>query len=125
MDPRSYVELAPLIVAVRDIQADGDSVRYVSVERFRFGPFHWDNPIKVTMTPTASSHTLRSSVKSPGGVRLEATLSLVPSGKDGSEVTETVELHSPWFMRSFVLRKAREGQDGRVANLAARFGVSS
>ncbi|MEU8074581.1 SRPBCC family protein [Catellatospora citrea] len=125
MEPHSYIELAPLIVAVRDIRRDGDSIRYVSVERFRLGPLHWDNPIEVTMTPTVPGHTLRSSVTSPGGVRLVATLNLADAVGGGSEATETIELRSPRFLHSFVLRKAREGQEGRLAALAARFPVSS
>ncbi|SNS98149.1 Polyketide cyclase / dehydrase and lipid transport [Asanoa hainanensis] len=121
LDPHSYIELAPLIVAVRDIRRDGDSIRYVSVERFRVGPFRWDNPIDVTMTPTVPGHTLRSSVVSPGGVRLESTLTLADAVGGGSEATETIELRSPTLLHSFVLRKAREGQDGRLTALAARF----
>ena len=117
MDPHSYIGLAPLVVEVRDIRTIGDSVRYVAVERFRLGPLHWDNAIDVTMTPGDSSVT--STVRSPGWVRLIARVTVTPQ----SEVTEAVELHTPWFLRAFALRKAREAQEGRAAGLTARFPV--
>ena len=46
-DPRSYVGLSPLVVAVRDVRSVGAGIAYVAVERFRLGPLHWDNPIQV------------------------------------------------------------------------------
>jgi hypothetical protein len=117
-DPHSYIGLAPLVVAVRDIRTVGDTVRYVAVERFRLGPFHWDNPIDVTITPGVSSVT--NVARSPGWVRLIATVTVTPD----SQVTEAIELHTPWFLRAFALRKAREAQEGRAAALTARFPVT-
>ena len=52
MDPHSYIGLSPLVVAIRDVHPADDAVSYVAVERFRFGPIKWDNPIRVTMTGT-------------------------------------------------------------------------
>jgi carbon monoxide dehydrogenase subunit G len=121
LDPHSYIEMAPLVVTVRDIRTAGDTIRYVSVERFRLGPLHWDNPIDVTMTPVSPGRTLRNSVISPGRIRLTATVDLVPAGEGGSSVTETIEVWAPRYLRSFTLRKAREAQEGRVAALTARF----
>jgi hypothetical protein len=117
-DPHSDIELAPLVVAVRDIRPAGVQTRYVAVERFRLGPFHWDNAIRVTLT--VGSGAVTKAVRSPGGVRLTATVT-VAEDDGGSRATETVELHTPWLLRSFALRKAREAQAGRVAGLTARF----
>ncbi|MEV7625807.1 SRPBCC family protein [Actinoplanes sp. NPDC089786] len=118
-DPHSYVGLAPLVVEVRDIRVTGASTRYVAAERFRFGPFHWDNAIDVTMTfPTPLE--VVSSVRSPGWVRLTSTVTLTPT-EAGCTLVESVELHTPWFLRSYALRKAREAQAGRITGLQSRF----
>ncbi|MFG1606537.1 SRPBCC family protein [Actinoplanes sp. NPDC049265] len=119
-DPHSYIGLAPLVVAVRDIRVTGDETRYVSVERFRLGPFHWDNAIDVTIQ--VAPGRVVNTVRSPGWVRLTATVTLTEAG-DGCDGTETIELRAPWFLRAFALRKAREAQTARVAGLTARFPV--
>jgi hypothetical protein len=118
-DPSNYVGLAPLVVAVRDIREVGDDIGYVAVERFRLGPFHWDNPIRVTMTGVPDRE-ITSRVVSPGGVRLTAVLRLAPA-EGGSEVTEDVEVLAPWPLRRFVVAKAREAAAGRATELARRF----
>ncbi|MEV6492584.1 SRPBCC family protein, partial [Actinoplanes sp. NPDC051633] len=76
MDPRSYVGMAPLVVAVRDIREVSGAVEYVAVERFRLGPLHWDNPIRVRMTGRPADHRVTSSVASPFGVTLDAVVTL-------------------------------------------------
>ena len=124
MDPRSYVGLSPLVVAVRDIRAmrDGQGrevIRYVALERFRFGPFRWDNPIRVTMTGMTPDRRVVSAVVSPGAVRLRSTVDLRPSS-GGTAVTETVELRSPALLRRFALGQARSVQRKRAAELARR-----
>jgi carbon monoxide dehydrogenase subunit G len=118
-DPHSYIGLSPLVVEVRDVLREGDVVRYVAVERFRFGPLRWDNPIRVTMTGTPDRRVV-SAVVSPGGVRLTATVHLVPDG-GGTAVTESIELRSPWPLRGFALRQAKSVQRARAAELARRF----
>jgi carbon monoxide dehydrogenase subunit G len=114
-DPRSYVGLSPLVVAVRDVRTDGDRVSYVALERFRF----WTNPIRVTMTLDPDAPGLVSEVVSPGRVRLRAAVTLAPSGA-GTEVTEAVTVDSPSLLRRYVVRTAKSVQLRRAAELARR-----
>jgi carbon monoxide dehydrogenase subunit G len=121
-DPQSYVGLSPLVVTVRDVRPvhdDGrEAVEYVAVERFRWGPLRWDNPIRVTMT-TPSGRRIVSTVVSPGAVRLESTVDLAEHGS-GTEVTETIEVRSPGPLRRFVTGKARSVQTERARELTRR-----
>ena len=119
MDPHSYIGLSPLVVAVRDVRRVADAVTYVAVERFRFGPVRWDNPIRVTMTGVGPHEQVLSSVVSPGGVRLTSTVDLAADGT-GTAVTESIELRSPWFLRRFALGQATKVQRARAAELARR-----
>ena len=119
MDPHSYIGLSPLVVAVRDVRRVADGVTYVAVERFRFGPVKWDNPIRVTMTGVGPHQQVLSSVVSPGGVRLSSTVDLAADGT-GTAVTESIELHSPWFLRRFALSQATKVQRARAAELTRR-----
>jgi carbon monoxide dehydrogenase subunit G len=119
MDPHSYIRLSPLVVAVRDVRQVADAVTYVAVERFRFGPVRWDNPIRVTMTGVGPHEQVLSSVVSPGGVRLTSTVDLAADGT-GTAVTESIELRSPWFLRRFALSQATKVQRARAAELARR-----
>ena len=119
MVPSNYVGLAPLVVAVRDIRPSPDGASYVAVERFRFGPFHWDNPIRVTMTGSGGDQ-ITSAVISPGGVRLNAVLRL-ESEAGGTRATEDVEVTCAWFLRRFVRAKAAEAAAGRAKELTRRF----
>ncbi|MET7420763.1 SRPBCC family protein [Dactylosporangium sp. NPDC005555] len=114
-DPRSYVGLSPLVVAVRDVHTDGDRVTYVALERFRF----WTNPIRVTMTLDPDAPAVTSEVVSPGRVRLRAAVTLVPKDQ-GTEVTESVTVDSPSLLRRYVLRTAKSVQLQRAAELTRR-----
>jgi hypothetical protein len=38
----------------------------------------------------------------------------------GTSVTETTELHSPWWLRRFALRQAKKVQRARAAELTRR-----
>lgn len=121
-NPQSYVGLSPLVVVVRDVRPvrddlGRDAVEYVAVERFRWGPLRWDNPIRVTMT--ALDGQVISSVVSPGAVRLDSTLDLVADGA-GTEVTEMIEVRSPGPLRGFVTGKARSVQQARRTELTRR-----
>jgi hypothetical protein len=119
LDPNSYVGLSPLVVAVRDVRPDGAGTAYVAVERFRVGMFHWDNLIRVTTTGTVPDAQVVSAVISPAAVRLTSTVDLVPDG-DGTAVTESVEVRSPWLLRRFVLGQATSVQRARLAELTRR-----
>ncbi len=119
LDPNSYVGLSPLVVAVRDIRPAGAGTAYVAVERFTFGPFHWDNLIRVTTTGTVPDVQLVSNVISPAAVRLTSTVDLAPEG-DGTTVTETIEVRSPWPLRRFVLGQAISVQRSRLTELTRR-----
>jgi carbon monoxide dehydrogenase subunit G len=119
-DPRSYVGLSPLVVAVRDVQTDGDQVTYVALERFRFHT----NPIRVTMTLDPGAPSVVSAVVSPGRVRLRAAVTLTPSG-DGTEVTESITVESPTVLRRYVLRRARAVQLKRAAELTRRMAAAT
>ncbi|WP_238019419.1 SRPBCC family protein [Dactylosporangium sp. AC04546] len=113
-DPESYVGLSPLVVEVRDIERDGNVVRYTAVERFGL----YRNRIRVTMT--LGERQVTSEVVSPGRVRLRAVTDLAPHA-DGTEVTETVTVTSPRILRRFVSGQARSVQLRRAAELARRF----
>ncbi len=123
-EPESYIGLSPLLVAVRDIVRDGEEIRYVAVERFRIlGPLRWDNPIRVTMTFPEPQRRIVSEVRSPGNVRLTATVELTP--KDGgTHVAETVRVTYPKLLRPLVIGQATKVQRHRLAELARRMTVS-
>jgi carbon monoxide dehydrogenase subunit G len=118
-EPESYIGLSPLIVAVRDVRRAPGEIRYVSVERFRFGPLRYDNHIEVTMTFPRPGRRIASDVRSPGRVRLTATVDLTPAGA-GTDVTETVRVSFPSLLRSFVVGQARAVQRARAAELTRR-----
>ncbi|MEV8503840.1 SRPBCC family protein [Actinoplanes sp. NPDC051475] len=122
-DPESYVGLSPLVVAVRDVRHTGGAVAYVAVERFRLGPLHWDNPIRVTMTFPDPGRRIVSDVRSPGSVHLVATVDLEPDG-EGTRVTEFVTVTSPRVLRRFVIGQARSVQRARARELARRMEAS-
>ena len=118
-EPKNYIGLSPLLVAVRDVRRDGGTVSYVAVERFTVGPVRHDNLIAVTMSFPQPGRRLVSDVVSPGRVRLTATVDLVPDG-DGTMVTETVRVTFPALLRRFVLGQARKVQRARAAELSRR-----
>jgi hypothetical protein len=123
-DPESYVGLSPLVVEVRDIRRDGRTVDYTSVERFRLGPFRYDNLLAVTMTFPRPGRQLVSSVVSPGRVRLVATVDLLADG-DRSRVTETVRVSFPAPLRPLVLGQARKVQRARAVELTRRMSLTA
>lgn len=118
IEPQSYVGLSPLVVTVREVRQVADAVRYVAVERFSFGPFRWDNNIRVEMRGTPDERVV-SDVTSPGRVRLVATVDLRPA-RQGTQVTEIIELTAPMFLRGFATGQARKVQQERAAELTRR-----
>ncbi|MBL7257200.1 SRPBCC family protein [Paractinoplanes lichenicola] len=120
LDPNSYIGLSPLIVAVRDIRHTAGATSYVAVERFKLGPLHWDNRIRVTLTGEIPDVRLVSHVISPGAVRLTATVDLAPTA-GGTSLTESVEVSSPALLRGFVVKQASSVQKARLAELARHF----
>lgn len=114
-DPRSYIGLSPLIVAVDDVRhghdVEGRAVaEYVAVERFRLvGPLRWDNRIQVRMVSTPPHGPLVSEVRSPGRVSLRAVVELT-AVPEGTRVVERVTADAPALLRRFVT-----GEAGRVA----------
>ncbi|MBM2619028.1 SRPBCC family protein [Actinoplanes sp. LDG1-06] len=120
LDPHNYIGLSPLIVAVRDVRPAGESTAYVAVERFRLGPFHWDNLIRVTLTGVRPDLRVVSDVVSPGAVRLESTVDLAPDG-GATTLTESIEVEFPALLRGFVVKQASSVQKSRLAELARRF----
>ncbi|NMO51846.1 SRPBCC family protein [Actinoplanes sp. TBRC 11911] len=118
IEPQSYVGLSPLVVTVREVEQVADAVRYVAVERFGFGPFRWDNNIRVEMRGTPDVRVV-SDVSSPGRVRLVATVDLRPA-RHGTQVTEIIELTAPILLRGFANGQARKVQQERAAELTRR-----
>ncbi|BCY14151.1 SRPBCC family protein [Actinoplanes sp. L3-i22] len=119
IDPRSYIGLSPLVVAVREIRPVGAAIAYVAVERFDFGPFHWNNPIRVTMTGAPDTHTIVSDVRSPGFVTLTSRVTLTPA-VEGTSVVETIAVTAPLGLRRFVRTQAASVQQHRAAELTRR-----
>lgn len=118
IEPRNYVGLSPLVVAVRNVHSSPDAASYIAVERFNFGPFHWNNKIRVEMHGTVDKQVV-SDVTSPGRIRLTATVDLKPAA-GGTEVTELIELTTPRLLRSFASTQARKVQQDRATELARR-----
>ncbi|MDG4798833.1 SRPBCC family protein [Micromonospora sp. WMMD1082] len=124
-DPRSYIGLSPLIVAVDDVRhgrdAEGRAVAdYVAVERFRLvGPVRWDNRIRVRMVSTRPGDQLVSDVRSPGRVTLRAVVDLT-AVTDGTRVRERVTANAPAPLRRFVATQARRVAAYRAAELTRR-----
>lgn len=108
---------------MRDVRHTDGAVAYVAVERFRLGPLHWDNPIRVTMTFPDPGRRIVSDVRSPGRVHLVATVDLEPDG-EGTRVTEFVTVTSPRVLRRFVIGQARSVQQARARELTRRMEAS-
>ena len=112
-DPASYVGLSPLVVKVYDIDEGG----YTAVERFRLGPFKYDNHIRVAMT--AGDNVVASDVRSPGGVRLAHRFELTDH-PDGCEVVERTRLTAPFGLLRFAASQALGVQRARQGILTGR-----
>lgn len=112
-DPASYVGLSPLVVEVYDVDDEG----YTAVERFRFGPFKYDNHIRVRLT--AADNVVASEVRSPGGVRMAHRFELAGHA-DGCAVVERARLTTPFGLLRFAASQARGVLRARPAILAGR-----
>lgn len=112
-DPASYVGLSPLVVRVYDIGQDG----YTAVERFRLGPFHYDNHIRVRLT--AADDVVASDVRSPGGVRMAHRFELAEHA-DGCAVVERTHLTAPFGLVRFAAAQALGVQRARPGILTSR-----
>ncbi|MFV2021241.1 SRPBCC family protein [Micromonospora sp. LOL_023] len=131
-EPANHIGLSPLIVAVRDIERETDAagrevLRYVAVERFRFGGLlRYDNVLHVRQTNTEPSRQLVMEVRSPARVsvrfvmEIESTALAMEPAVTGSTVTVTVSLTMPTILRSFVVRTAKRVQLVRARTLAER-----
>ena len=117
--PENYIGLSPLVVAVRDVVALKNVVRYVAVEQFRLGPLRWANPIRVVMTVSRPDQRIVSEVHSPGRVRLTATVALRADGA-GTQVSETIRVTCPRPLRGMVVRQAAKVQRHRLTELTRR-----
>ncbi|WP_307868181.1 SRPBCC family protein [Micromonospora sp. C95] len=128
-DPRSYIGLSPLIVAVDEVRhghdAEGRAVaEYLAVERFRLiGPVRWDNRIRVRLVSTPPHGPLVSEVRSPGRVSLCAVVELHPV-VGGTRVHERVSADAPAPLRRFVAGEARRVAAYRAAELTRRMTAS-
>ncbi|MEG3636687.1 SRPBCC family protein [Micromonospora palythoicola] len=124
-DPRSYIGLSPLIVAVDEVRHGHDDegravAEYLAVERFRLvGPVRWDNRIRVRMVSTPPHGPLVSEVSSPGWVSLRAAVTLTAESA-GTRVHERVTADAPAPLRRFVAREARRVAAYRAAELTRR-----
>ena len=122
-EPSHYVGLSPLVVAVRDVRRDGDTVHYTAVERFRFLGVRHDNLIDVTLTaaPDGLPHSAEVSgeVRSPGGVRMSYRFAIAREGT-GSIVTDTLHLRTPLGLLRFAASQARKVQRSRARVLTPR-----
>lgn len=112
-DPASYVGLSPLVVEVHDVEADG----YTAVERFRLGPFKYDNHIRIRLT--TADNVVASDVRSPGGVRLAHRFELAEH-TDGCEIVERTRLTAPFGLLRFAASQALTVQRARRDILAGR-----
>jgi hypothetical protein len=119
-DPDNHVGLSPLIVGVRNIRREPEMVRYTAVERFRWGPLHYDNIIEVALR--LGEGTVTGDVVSPGGVRLDYGYRIEPAA-NGTRVTDHVGLSAPFGLLRFAAGQARKVQAARSEELARRFGA--
>jgi hypothetical protein len=116
-EPANYVGLSPLVVSVDDARTVEDTVHYVAVERFRFGPVRHDNRIAVTMR--IGSDRIWGEVVSPGRVRMDYGFTLVADG-GRTTVTDTLLMRAPFGLRRFAAGQARAVQLARAGILAER-----
>lgn len=116
-EPMNYIGLSPLIVSVNDVRTVEDTVHYVAVERFLFGPFRHDNRIAVTLR--TGKDRLWGEVVSPGGVRMDYGYTFVAEG-DRTTVTDTLRLRAPFGLRRFAAGQARTVQLHRARVLTER-----
>lgn len=121
-EPANYIGLSPLIVSVQDVRTVEDTVRYVAVERFRFGPFQHDNRIAVTLR--TGKGRIWGEVVSPGRVRMDHGYTFVADG-DRTTVTDTLTLRAPLGLRRFASSRARTVQLNRARVLAERLSARS
>lgn len=126
-DPANYVGLSPLVVAVRDIRRDGDTVHYHAVERFHIlGKLSYDNVIAVTLAANRDDppHAeITGDVRSPGGVRMAYRFGIAPDG-EGTAVTDTLRLRAPLGLLRFASSRARSVQVARARILAQRLAAA-
>jgi hypothetical protein len=112
-EPTSYVGLSPLVVEVYDI----DDTGYRAVERFRLGPFRYDNHMRVKLT--TGDNVVCSDVHSPGGVRLAHRFELSEHA-EGCEIVERTHLTAPFGLLRFAASQALRVQHARRAILTSR-----
>lgn len=118
-EPRSYLDLSPLVVAVRHIRTHGDVTSYILDERVRYLGFpRYDNPVRVTLR-TSGSSAVHGDIVAPGGVWTRYRFELAQEGT-GTRVTDTMEMHAPLLIRRLAAAKARSMQLARARILADR-----
>lgn len=124
-EPTNYIGLSPLLVSLTDVQW-GTNLQgqrfaaYKSVELFRFfGLFSYQNPLDVVMTLTIPERQVVSDVQSTMKIRVNFTFDLQPK-RGGTTICETVTVHSPALLKSFVIGQAKAVQQNRIRVLTSR-----
>lgn len=129
-EPTNYLKLSPLIVDVSDIQhrqndAGQPECRYRSIERFKFGGiFHYDNRLDVTMTLSPSKTRIIADVQSQFSVTVRFIYDLAPS-EGQTQVTETITVQMPGFVRTFVVQQAKMVQQYRAQMLNSQLSAAA
>ena len=122
--PQNFLGLQPLLIEMSPITAtveNGWPVRsYETVEAFRVGGrVVYRNRIRVKMTLPRPPEQIDTIVHSPGGVTLTVQY-LFTSEKDGTRLTEIMEIHTPRLLAGFVVQQATQAQNTVMQRLKAR-----
>lgn len=122
-EPEHYRGLQPLVIAVRDVEygenENGQPIRrYGAVERLRFGFLRFNNPIRVVATLAKPNELLISDVEAPLNVRVKFVTTFRLEGS-GTHVAETVTIHAPRLLQSYIVNQAKYAQHARFMNLKA------
>lgn len=120
-DPRSYVGLSPLVIAVSDIEPLDGGFRYRAVERVPIvGRWTYDNPLRITLFGDGDGpFVVHGGVASNGGVHVDYRYDIADEGA-GCRVIDVVTLRTPFGLTGFAASRARAVQQGRPAVLARR-----
>ncbi|PYC80561.1 hypothetical protein C7C46_12825 [Streptomyces tateyamensis] len=124
-EPQNYIGLSPLLAEVRDMRHEDGVTHYVAVERFRIlGLVNHDNVIRVTLhaedARLPAEAAVHGQVVSPGGVRMAYRFAFTAHPAGGSQVLDTLHLHTPPGLLRYAATKAAAVQAERARVLAHR-----
>jgi hypothetical protein len=119
MEPASYVGLNGLVVAVKDIHEEGDTLAYTAIERLPLLGLHFHSQLKVRVRTEENGTRFVMEVDTRGGVRVRIVTDCAPA-PEGTLADDTITLTAAAPVRAYARKQARAGQLHRARTLAAR-----